>query len=62
MNRRSKIMWGLSIALLAWTVAMAVVSGLNAGCARRGERFSVCSFACVPLGPPIILQRDLLRS
>lgn len=61
MTRRALFVWGLSVLLLAWIMGMAALSSLNAGCARDGQHFSVHGWACVPLGPAIILQRDLQR-
>ena len=41
MTRRALFVWGLSVLLLAWIMAMAALSSLNAGCARDGQHFSV---------------------
>ena len=59
--KRPMILWGLSALLLAWIGAMSVWAGLNAACGREGQRFSLKEWACVPVGPQIILQRDLRR-
>jgi len=61
MTSRGKILWALSAILLAWGIAMAGLSVLNASCARDGARFRISTWGCEPLGPAIILQRDLQR-
>ncbi len=62
MARRSRVLWTVSAVLLIWIGAMAI---MNARCEREGMSFSVLGSlsgsACVPAGPPIILQRDLQR-
>lgn len=61
MNRRSQLLWTVSVVLLAWIGAMAAISGQRATCARDGQLFSVWLWRCSPAGPPIILQRELQR-
>lgn len=61
MSRQSQRLWAASVVLLGWIAAMAAISAHRAACAGDGQLFSVRAWACVPAGPPIILQRELQR-
>ena len=61
MSRRTRLLWAMSVVLLVWIGAMAAISAHRATCARVSQLFSVRAWACVPAGPPIILQRELQR-
>lgn len=61
MSPKSKLWWTLSAVMLAWLLAMTVISGRIDRCRQEGGQWKWRGFKCRFL-PAFELQRDIRRS
>ena len=62
MTKVSKLKWAFASLLLIWLGLMLAWQWHARACAQERGRFDVMAWECIPLTPPIILERGIRRS